>query len=47
LAVPGRLIDASTYVISFSAKSRADADPLSARVSAVGIQLVSALVWLD
>jgi hypothetical protein len=36
LVVPGRLTDASTYVVRISAKSRADADALCARLRAVG-----------
>ncbi|MFO1158918.1 MAG: lytic transglycosylase domain-containing protein [Reyranellaceae bacterium] len=36
LVVPGRLTDASTYVVRVSAKSRADADALCARLRAAG-----------
>ena len=36
LVVPGRLTDASTYVVRISAKSRADADALCARLRAAG-----------
>jgi len=36
LVVPGRLTDASAYVVRISAKSRADADALCARLRAAG-----------
>ena len=36
LVVPGRLTDASTYVVRVSAKNRADADALCARLRAAG-----------
>jgi hypothetical protein len=36
LVVPGRLTDASTYVVRISAKSRADAEALCARLRAAG-----------
>jgi hypothetical protein len=36
LVVPGRLTDASTYVVRVSAKSRAEADALCARLRAAG-----------
>jgi hypothetical protein len=36
LVVPGRLTDASTYVVRISAKSRADADALCARLRTAG-----------
>jgi hypothetical protein len=36
LVVPGRLTDASTYVVRISAKTRADADALCARLRAAG-----------
>src|SRR5436190_23576413 len=38
LVVPGRLTDASTYVVRVSAKSRADADALCARLRAAGVR---------